>query len=351
VVSRADGDTLLRFASIVAIVNSSVGHCRRRKIRCLLPTPEDPQGRCANCIRLKKECNFHPVDHATDLRTGRKESAAGLSPSSTSSPHTPIPPGQLSALESQTGASYDQGGSIPPPQSDDYTPSFINGSRSLSMPYMSSGMSNDHIPLQPTFTLSSADEAPDWPGSGFIPNSMSQSSPSSNYWASGDNTPNTSTFPTNLLNQPASAYGPSTLAFQTGTHSWAPSRSASFSGFENLHQSYTYPDLPPQSELSSYSLEPGTPNTSSLSPPPIGHAIPVGGVSHLLPSGDMSSSLPYQQQQQPPPPWISPDPLHAGAPSWFAEPSSIINPDLQDHIRDPFSNTGSPVYPNRTNTS
>lgn len=37
------------------------GHCRRRKIRCLL-AQGDPQGRCSNCIRLKKECNFYPVD-------------------------------------------------------------------------------------------------------------------------------------------------------------------------------------------------------------------------------------------------------------------------------------------------
>jgi len=39
------------------------GHCRRRKIRCLL-NPEDPQGKCQNCVRLKKECNFYPVDQA-----------------------------------------------------------------------------------------------------------------------------------------------------------------------------------------------------------------------------------------------------------------------------------------------
>jgi hypothetical protein len=326
----------------------------------LLPTPEDPQGRCANCIRLKKDCNFHPVDHATDLRTGRKNSTAGLSPASTSSPLTPIPPGQLSILESQPNASFDQASSIPPSHHDDFSPPFANGSRSLSMPYTSSGMSNDQIPLHPTFTLSSADEAADWTGPGFLPNSLSQSSPSSNYWASGDNTPNTSTFPPNLMNQQTAAYGSSSLTFQPGTHSWAPSRSASFNGFEALQQSYTYPDLQSQSDLSTYSLEPGTPDATSLSPPPpIRHAAPGG--AHLLPSGDLSSSLPYQPQQ-PAPPWISPDHLQpgtaaaaaaaaaAGSP-WFAEPSSMINPDLHEHARDPFSNTGSPIYPNRTNTS
>ncbi|KAK4945145.1 hypothetical protein LTR10_015571 [Elasticomyces elasticus] len=37
------------------------GHCRRRKIRCI-PAFEDPAGRCQNCIRLKKDCQFFPVD-------------------------------------------------------------------------------------------------------------------------------------------------------------------------------------------------------------------------------------------------------------------------------------------------
>ncbi|TFB00298.1 hypothetical protein CCMA1212_007963 [Trichoderma ghanense] len=36
------------------------GHCRRRKIRCIISTED--QNRCVNCIRLKKECSFHPVD-------------------------------------------------------------------------------------------------------------------------------------------------------------------------------------------------------------------------------------------------------------------------------------------------
>ena len=37
------------------------GLCRRRKIRCLLSS-SDPQGRCSNCIRLKKKCNFYAVE-------------------------------------------------------------------------------------------------------------------------------------------------------------------------------------------------------------------------------------------------------------------------------------------------
>lgn len=36
-------------------------HCRRRKIRCLV-AQDDAQGRCENCIRLRKECQYFPVD-------------------------------------------------------------------------------------------------------------------------------------------------------------------------------------------------------------------------------------------------------------------------------------------------
>ncbi len=48
----------------------SLGHCRRRKIRCVL-APGDLENRCENCIRLKKECNFYPVDAAPSMLDGR----------------------------------------------------------------------------------------------------------------------------------------------------------------------------------------------------------------------------------------------------------------------------------------
>ncbi|KAK8055256.1 hypothetical protein PG993_000483 [Apiospora rasikravindrae] len=48
------------------------GHCRRRKIRCILQ-PADPGGRCMNCIRLKKECSFFPVDQQPPTLPGQKQ--------------------------------------------------------------------------------------------------------------------------------------------------------------------------------------------------------------------------------------------------------------------------------------
>lgn len=57
----------------------SPGHCRRRKIRCI-PALDDTSGRCSNCIRLKKDCQFYPVDQNTIVgRRGRSGSKAETS--------------------------------------------------------------------------------------------------------------------------------------------------------------------------------------------------------------------------------------------------------------------------------
>lgn len=74
------------------------GHCRRRKIRCLLAL-DDSTGRCANCIRLKKECNFYPVEHNPDMpssqTTGSKDASVGqpATPANSSPRHSLSIPG------------------------------------------------------------------------------------------------------------------------------------------------------------------------------------------------------------------------------------------------------------------
>ena len=69
------------------------GHCRRRKIRCLV-APDDAQGRCANCIRLKKECNFYPVEQGAENQplptgSGKEAGSRATASSATSSPRHP----------------------------------------------------------------------------------------------------------------------------------------------------------------------------------------------------------------------------------------------------------------------
>ena len=71
------------------------GHCRRRKIRCLL-APEDPTSRCLNCIRLKKECNFFPVDQQPQPdsnRPGSKLDRASVETGSSSPSASPVTQG------------------------------------------------------------------------------------------------------------------------------------------------------------------------------------------------------------------------------------------------------------------
>lgn len=81
------------------------GHCRRRKIRCLL-SKDDTQGRCSNCIRLKKECNFFPVEN-TERRPrslSKPDIHATEASSSGSSPSPGVGMGNLSSLD--IGGSY-----------------------------------------------------------------------------------------------------------------------------------------------------------------------------------------------------------------------------------------------------
>lgn len=66
-------------------------HCRRRKIRCVLPEDESQQ-RCINCIRLKKECIFYPVDQQTALDAQSESSSKTRVPSTASSTVSSSPP-------------------------------------------------------------------------------------------------------------------------------------------------------------------------------------------------------------------------------------------------------------------
>ncbi|EAW08916.1 putative C6 finger domain protein [Aspergillus clavatus NRRL 1] len=68
-------------------------HCRRRKIRCLVAA-DDAQGRCENCIRLRKECQFFPVDQQPPVerksRPNSRLESASTDPSTTSSSPPPL---------------------------------------------------------------------------------------------------------------------------------------------------------------------------------------------------------------------------------------------------------------------
>ena len=77
-----------------------VGHCRRRKIRCLL-APGDPQGRCTNCIRLRRACQFFPVDQQPPTGDGNhgEGSPVEAEASTSSSPIHPAPGAMVEHVE------------------------------------------------------------------------------------------------------------------------------------------------------------------------------------------------------------------------------------------------------------
>ncbi|KAI3126102.1 transcriptional regulator family: Fungal Specific TF [Penicillium roqueforti] len=64
-------------------------HCRRRKIRCLV-APDDTEGRCENCIRLRKDCQFFPVDQQPPIEKKSRPSSRLETPSTERSNTTPI---------------------------------------------------------------------------------------------------------------------------------------------------------------------------------------------------------------------------------------------------------------------
>ena len=112
--SVACGRSFFFFSPIHAsIFTDNVVHCRRRKIRCLVAA-NDAQGRCENCIRLRKECQFFPVDQQPPVEKkprpqSRLESASTDPSTASSSP--PI----ISSLEQKQPPPPPPQAQAPPP--------------------------------------------------------------------------------------------------------------------------------------------------------------------------------------------------------------------------------------------
>ncbi|OQU99680.1 Fungal Zn2-Cys6 binuclear cluster domain-containing protein [Cladophialophora immunda] len=111
-------------------------HCRRRKIRCMSDY-NDPTGRCQNCIRLKKECVFLPIDPQNPPTAKRPRSGAkatdGLVNEGEASVSSSSPGGILRS-SSMEQINYARGSVDTPPMSNESPgfPGFHPGSRSMS---------------------------------------------------------------------------------------------------------------------------------------------------------------------------------------------------------------------------
>ncbi|KAJ6780140.1 hypothetical protein PWT90_10513 [Aphanocladium album] len=94
-------------------------HCRRRKIRCIV-SPEI-QNRCINCVRLKKDCSFYPVDQQALVDSRGKPTGQGTSGSTAHSQSSSpaLAPGHPVDMASRSmygaGSMQDSMGHVPTP--------------------------------------------------------------------------------------------------------------------------------------------------------------------------------------------------------------------------------------------
>lgn len=87
--SESHPPSLLSWACAIVCSYRSAVHCRRRKIRCLVAA-DDGQGRCENCIRLRKECQFFPVDQQPPVEKKTRPTSRLETPATERSTSTPI---------------------------------------------------------------------------------------------------------------------------------------------------------------------------------------------------------------------------------------------------------------------
>ncbi|KAF2666450.1 hypothetical protein BT63DRAFT_59190 [Microthyrium microscopicum] len=303
------------------------GHCRRRKIRCIPPTSEDPQGRCANCIRLKKECIFFPVDHVTEVRPGKRE-VGSISTSSTSSPQTPLPsslPGQPPPIiESQAGSHYEQ--PIAPSVTIPSQPSRSGGEMNLSVPYRHDSIPSEISPFQSNFTFSQHEDSNDWH---HTDSSHHQRVPSP-YWGSSASTPSRPNFSPNPMLSPEPSFHPGHQPQHLVHPQYQPERSASFSQLEGGFANFHFPDnqqpsgyatmgmsQPMESHSGSLPSHGLTPNGTVHGHQHMGSHDPRG--IHLMPHENVHTG------------WVQPN----SQGHWFAEPGTTN--EAHDANRVPYS--------------
>ncbi|KAM3415660.1 hypothetical protein BST61_g9179 [Cercospora zeina] len=97
-------------------ISIACAHCRRRKIRCVV-AEDDPEQRCQNCIRLKKECVFYPVDQQAvlDARSDNSSNTGIPSAPSSAVSTSPLQPGGPRGFDQHAYAANFPPTAPPPP--------------------------------------------------------------------------------------------------------------------------------------------------------------------------------------------------------------------------------------------
>jgi hypothetical protein len=303
------------------------GHCRRRKIRCLL-APDDRHGRCSNCIRLKKECNFYPVEHNPDMPPSQSISTKS---NSAVQPATPIStsPGNPLSASGDNIVEFRTPFSGPP-----------SAAQSLSYGYPME-LENDahHAPgpnglpvQQPSYPYPPPIDTQWPPTNNFLPSSTVAESPSWRHSPSTVNSAYGSESNVSGGHTPAAMSTSSTMSYGHQDGHWSqqpsfqpPSRSMSYGNIEGLPHQYPGQGLGIQSD-----------NYRRTSPYPYPTTIDTSAstvhATTLSSSGPAPLSAPVASYY--PPNWTSYDAMPNHVPPipssgrsmsahWFAEPGHL----------------------------
>ncbi|MCJ1408378.1 hypothetical protein MMC19_002453 [Ptychographa xylographoides] len=284
-------------------------HCRRRKIRCLLAA-EDPQNRCSNCIRLKKECNFYPVDQQPSVeRRPRSASKAGGRSGENSAASSSSSPGLAMGGTVSSTDRFDHYPTLPMASSQAYHGSVAPLSAGIISPPASIGPGSSR-----GFEFPPHNDRPSWENRlndhGPLSSAHAyEEEPMSGHWRESPMTPGYSPFTTappphqfpQHSRDVSGASFPSFVAPRPDSSWGVPTRSMSYGHFEDL--SHHYPNgyhQPYQADLRR--------RASEMHPPP---SLQTSANSSNASSGEMhatpiSSSIPSQLLHHPhgiPPQW------------------------------------------------
>jgi hypothetical protein len=218
-------------------------------------------GRCANCIRLKKECNFFPVDQGatTDQRGNFSKMDTASNPqtvSSQSSPRAPAPSQQSNSTEDIQGQlHYPQPGPEMHHQESDasgYDTPNVNGGTLCPLSSFECQLIRDQAHFQAApFAIPSVPSA-GWstnPSPVQATHQTPRASPS--YW--GNTHPAVTYGPvveSSLHQVGATQYASPNFHFNQEHQSWAPpTRSMSFGNIEGMPHQYPYHEMHPQHQI------------------------------------------------------------------------------------------------------
>lgn len=128
--------TLPKVAARRPLSLTPLGHCRKRKIRC--QPPPDQTGKCSNCVRLKKDCTYYPIEQPVALEPSLRHQVSGeatltnapvpsLSPNPPGSePSQSQPYGNMTGLPTSLSPDFnyhrESVGMVSPPEGEHFAP-------------------------------------------------------------------------------------------------------------------------------------------------------------------------------------------------------------------------------------